>query len=328
LNVVSRVSFTEPLPFSYLTQIESLPGVAGVAYQSWFGTYYQDPKNFVFSFPLDPARFFPLYPELRLPPDELAALVRTRTGAVIGHELAKKYGWKIGDRVPLHSVIWTQANGSSDWVFDIVGVYDAPADPNQAISFFFNHSYFDEARSFSKGTVGWYIVKVQDPARAMQVAAAIDKRFANSADETKTQSEKEFAQAFIKQQADISFIVTSILGAVFFTLLFLTGNTMMQSVRERVPELAVLKTLGFTDFAVVVLILAEALVLCIIAALIGLGVAAGIFPALKSIIGAAHLPVSVVVLGCAVAVLLALITGLPPAWRTTRLNIIDALADR
>jgi len=328
LNVVSRISFTESLPFSYLAQIESLPGVAGVAYQSWFGTYYQDPKNFVFSFPVDPVRFFPLYPELQLPKDELAALTRTRTGAVVGRELATKYGWKIGDRVPLHSVIWTQANGSSDWAFDIVGIYDAPQDPNQAISFFFNYSYFDEARSFAKGTVGWYVVKVQDPKQAMQVAAEIDKRFANSSDETKTQTEKEFAQSFIKQQGDISFIVTSILGAVFFTLLFLTGNTMMQSVRERVPELAVLKTLGFTDFAVVVLILGEALLLCLVAAFLGLAIAAGIFPALKSVIGEARLPADVLTSGFAVAVLLALLTGLPPAWRTTRLNIIDALAGR
>jgi len=230
--------------------------------------------------------------------------------------------------VPLHSVIWTQANGSSDWQFDIVGIYDAPNDPNQAISFFFNHSYFDEARSFSKGTVGWYVVKVKDPAQAMQVAAAIDRRFANSPDETKSQSEKEFTQAFIKQQADISFIVSSILGAVFFTLLFLTGNTMMQSVRERVPELAVLKTLGFTDLAVVVLVLCEALVLCLAGALIGLAIAAGIFPALKRVIGEASLPWSILGLGSAVAVLLALVTGLPPAWRTTRLNIVDALAGR
>jgi putative ABC transport system permease protein len=328
LNVVSRISFTESLPFGYLAQIESLPGVAAVAYQNWFGTYYQDRKNFVFSFPVDPVRFFPLYPELQLSKDELAALVRTRTGAVVGRELAKKYGWKVGAKVPLHSVIWTQANGSSDWVFDIVGIYDAPGNPNQANSFFFNYSYFDEGRSFGKGTVGWYVVKVKDPSEAMRVAAAIDKHFANSSDETKTQTEKEFAQSFIKQQGDISFIVTSILGAVFFTLLFLTGNTMMQSVRERVPELAVLKTLGFTDFAVVVLILAEALVLCLVAALLGLGIAAAIFPALKSIIGEARLPADVMILGIGVGVLLALCTGLPPALRTTRLNIIDALAGR
>src|SRR3984957_6379472 len=183
LDVVSRISFTESLPISYQSQIETLPGVAGVTFESWFGTYYQDPKKFVFSFPIDAARFFPLYPELRLPKDQLAALVRTRTGAVVGYKLAQKYGWKIGDKVPLHSVIWTQANGSSDWAFDIVGIYDAPRDPNQAISFFFNYSYFDEARSFSKGTVGWYVVKVKDPKQAMQVAAEIDKRFANSSDE-------------------------------------------------------------------------------------------------------------------------------------------------
>ena len=327
LDVVSRVTFTEPLPYGYLSQIESIPGVAGVAYQSWFGTYYQDPKNFVFSFPLDPERFFPLFPELLLPKDELASLVHTRTGAVIGRDLAKKYGWKVGDRVPLHSVIWTQAsNGSSDWQFDIVGIFDGPT--NDASSFFFNYSYFDEARAFSKGKVGWYIVKVKNPKEAMQVAAAIDKHFANSPDETKTQTEKEFSQSFIKQQADINFIVTAILGAVFFTLLFLTGNTMMQSVRERVPELAVLKTLGFTDFAVVALVLAEALVLCLIAALIGLGIAALIFPAMKDYIGEAHLPANVLVSGAALAVLLALCTGLPPAWRTARLNIVDALAAR
>jgi putative ABC transport system permease protein len=224
-------------------------------------------------------------------------------------------------------VIWTQASdGSSDWQFDIVGIFDGPT--NDASSFFFNYSYFDEARAFSKGKVGWYIVKVKDPKEAMQVGAAIDRRFANSPDETKTQTEKEFSQSFIKQQADINFIVTAILGAVFFTLLFLTGNTMMQSVRERVPELAVLKTLGFTDFAVVALVLAEALVLCLIAALIGLGIAALIFPAMKDYIGEAHLPANVLVFGAAFAVLLALCTGLPPAWRTARLNIVDALAGR
>ena len=328
LNVVSRISFTESLPISYQSQIEALPGVAGVAYETWFGTYYQDPKNFVFSFPVDAVRFFPMYPELRLPKDQLAAMVHTRTGAVVGYKLAEKYGWKVGDKVPLHSVIWTQASGGSDWVFDIVGIYDAPGNPNFGQSFFFNYNYFDEARSFGKGTVGWYVVKVKDPTQAMQVAAAIDKRFANSPDETKTQTEKEFQQSFIKQQADISFIVTSILGAVFFTLLFLTGNTMMQSVRERIPELAVLKTLGFTDFAVVVLILAEALVLCLVAAVMGLAIAAYIFPALKNYIGVATMPVDVVTLGIGVAVLLAVVTGLPPAWRTTRLNIVDALAGR
>jgi putative ABC transport system permease protein len=327
LTVVSKVSFTEPLPYSYLSQIESIPGVASVSYLSWFGTYYQDRKNFVFSFPLDPERYFPMYPELKLPAQQLKALERTRTGAVIGRLLADKYGWKIGDRVPLHSVIWTKAGGSSDWEFDIVGIYDA-ATAQQAQSFFFNHDYFDEARSFGKGTVGWYIVKVREPNLAPQVAQAIDRRFANSPDETKTQTEKEFSQSFIKQQGDINFIVRAILGAVFFTLLFLTGNTMMQSVRERIPELAVLKTLGFSDGRVLGLVLAESLLLCLVAAALGLALASAVFPAMQAFIGETRLPPEVLVLGAIVAALLALVTGLPPALRAKRLNIVDALAGR
>ena len=176
--------------------------------------------------------------------------------------------------------------------------------------------------------MGWYIVKVRDPNQAPQVSRTIDARFANSPDETKTQTEKEFAISFIKQQGDINFIVRAILGAVFFTLLFLTGNTMMQSVRERIPELAVLKTLGFSDIGVLLLVLGESVLLCLFAAAIGLGIAALMFPALKAVIGDVTLPAEVLILGAIVAVLLALVTGLPPALRAKRLNIVDALAGR
>jgi len=328
LVTVSRISFTESLPYGDLAQIEALPGIDRVAFASWFGAYYQDPKQFVFSFPVDAERYFNLFPEFKLPKEQMDAWLHTRTGAVIGVELAKKYGWKIGDRVPLHSTIWTKPDGTSDWNFDIVGIYDDPDDKSQANAFFFNHSYFDEGRSFSKGTVGWYIERIKDPTTAATSSAAIDHLFLNSPDETKTQTEKEFNRSFLKQLGDINFIVTSILGAVFFTLLFLTGNTMMQSLRERVPELAVLKTLGFTDGGVLALVLAECLLLCVISALIGLGIAALLFPLMKDVIGVVNLPVSVIGLGIGVAVLLALVTGLPPAWRAMRLNIVDALAGR
>jgi putative ABC transport system permease protein len=327
LTVVSKVSFTEPLPISYLAQLESVPGVTGVAYESWFGTYYQDPKNMVFSFPVDPERYFPIVPELGVSREMMQAMARSRTGALIGVGLAEKYGWKLGDRVPLFSQIWTKADGGSTWEFDIVGIFDASVS-NLDSAFYLNHSYFEEARSFGKGTVGWYVVRLQDPNSAPQMAQTIDARFANSADETKTQTEKEFQQSFIKQQGDISFIVRSILGAVFFTLLFLTGNTMMQSVRERTPELAVLKTLGFTDTGVLLLVLAESLLLCLFAAAVGLGVAAMLFPAFKDVVPATSLPGSVLLMGAGVATLLALITGLPPALRAKRLNIVDALAGR
>lgn len=328
LYVQSRISFTEPLPAADLPQIEAVPGVATVAYATWFGTYFQDPKNFVFSFPVDPDRYFTVYPEMKLPADQLAALEHTRTGAVVGRALADKYGWKIGDKVPLHSQIWVQKGGTSDWTFDIVGIYEQPDDANQASQFLFNHTYFDEARSFSKGKIGWYIVKIGDPSKATEVAGNIDKLFANSPDETKTVTEKENAQSFLKQIGDINFIVDAIVGAVLFTLLFLTGNMMMQSVRERIPEFAVLKTLGFSDTGVLSLVLAESLLLCLVAGAIGLAIAAAIFPMLKGVIGVVKLPAMVLVIGFVIAVLLALISGLPPAWRAKRLNIVDALAGR
>jgi putative ABC transport system permease protein len=254
--------------------------------------------------------------------------MKTRTGAVVGIDLARRYGWKVGDRVPLHSVIWTKTGGASDWEFDIVGIYTSPDSPTRGNQFFFNYSYFDEARNFGKGEVGWYIVQVRDPSQSAEIAAKIDKLFANSTDETETKTEKEFQQSFLKQIGDINFIVTRILFAVFFALLLATGSSLMQSVRERVPELAVLKTLGFTDGTVLRLVLAESLLLCVLAALLGLAVAALLFPALKGAIGVVTLPPVVIFEGVAMAILLALATGLLPAWRARQLHIVDALAGR
>ena len=328
LIVASAIAFTESLPYSAMAQIEQLTGVAAVSQQSWFGTYYQDPKNFVFSFPTEPESWRKVNPEYRLPGDQFDAWKRTRTGAVIGIDLARQYGWKIGDRVPLHSVIWTKAGGSSDWEFDIVGIYTSPDSPTRGNQFFFNYSYFDEARSFGKGRVGWFVAQVQDPRQSAQVAASIDKLFANSTDETETKTEKEFQQSFLKQIGDINFIVTRILFAVFFALLFATGSSLMQSVRERIPELAVLKTLGFTDGGVLLLVLAESLMLCVLAAALGLATAAALFPVLKGAIGVVTLPRVVIIEGAVIAVCLALATGLLPAWRARQLNIVDALAGR
>ena len=325
LITTSSIALTENLPYGDLAQIEALPGVAGVAHASWFGPYYQDPKNFVFSFPVEPERYFGIYPELILPKEQLQAFINTRTGAVIGADLARKYGWKIGDRVPLHSTIWTKPDGTSDWNFDVVGIYENPTDRAQENAFFFNYKYFDEGRSFSKGTVGWYIVRVKDPTQSAQIAAAVDKLFANSPDETKTETEKEFQQAFLKQIGDINMIVTYILFAVFFALLFATGSTMMQSVRERIPELAVLKTLGFSDTSVLTLVLCESLLLCLLAAALGLLAAWALFPMLKDTLGVVELPTPVIVEGMVVAALLAFITGIFPAWRAKRLDIVEAL---
>lgn len=328
LYVQSRISFTEPLPSAYQAQIEAVPGVDNVAYGNWFGGYFQDAKNFVFSFAVDADRFFSIYPELGVPPDQLQALINIRTGAIIGIDLAKKYGWKIGDKVPLKSQIWTHADGSYDWDFDVVGIFDDQADPGQNGGLYFNYKYFDEGRGFGKGTIGWYIVHLTDISKAGDVAKTIDAMFANSTDETKTQNEKENTQSFLRQFGDIQFMVTSIIGAVFFALLFLTGNTMMQSIRERVPEFAVLKTLGFSDAGVLAMVFGESLLLCVCAALIGLGGAVLMFPFMKGVIGVASLPPVVLAMGIGCAVLLAILIGLWPAAKVRRLSIVDSLAGR
>jgi len=329
LQVQSKIHFTENLPFAYLTQIEAVPGVTKVAYATWFGAYYQDPHEFMPSFPVDPESYFALYPEYKLPMDQFDALVKTRTGMVVSDTLAKKYGWKIGDHIPLKSAIYTKkSDGNSDWAFDLVGIFDTSEAKGFAPAILFNYSFFDEARGFGRGMVGWYIPQIADPNRATEIAAAIDKLFENSTWETKTQTEKESMQAFLKQQGDINLIITLIICAVFFTLLFLTGNTMMQSVGERIPEFAVLKTLGYSGLGVTALILAESLLLCLLAAVLGLVISWALFPFIGGNIGVASMPTGVLLLGAAAAVAMALATGTPPAWRLQRLKLVDALAGR
>jgi len=244
----------------------------------------------------------------------------------------KKFGWKVGDKVPLHSTIWTQkSDGSLDWTFDVVGsvsVKDPTQASAQSSTLLFHYELFDEGRSFGKGTVGWFEERVEDPLQAAAISNRIDALFANSPNETKTQPANDFTMAFIKQFGDIGFVLRAILGAVFFTLLFLTGNTMMQSVRERIPELAVLKTLGFGDGKVLGLVLAESLLLCLMAALVGLALSYATLPIIKRGLQGVELSPSALLPGIGAAVLLALIVGLPPALRAMRLNIVDALAEK
>jgi putative ABC transport system permease protein len=326
LYTVSRISYVEPLPLSYLQQIQSVPGVDQVAFFDWFGGYFQDPKNQVQSYAADPQRMFNVYKEWKIPQEQLEQMKRQRNGAIVGASTAKRFNWKIGDHVPLRTPIWVRKDGAPSYDFEIVGIYTAPAQDN---IFLMNYDYLNEARAFGNGRVAIYVFTVKDVTKSAAIAASVDKMFANSPNETKTQNEKEFAQAQIKSLGDIGFMVNAIVGAVLFTLLFLTGNTMMQSVRERIPELAVLKTVGFTDGMVTTLVLAESALLCVIAAFIGLGLAALAFPGIGKVIGGnVSLPLSVLGTGAVAAILLAMISGLPPAVRANRLAVVDALAGR
>jgi putative ABC transport system permease protein len=327
----NKYSITLALPFADLQEIRSVPGVTDVTWLTWFGGYYQESKNFVFAIPIDAESYFKLHrDELVVSDAQMKVYVSTRSAALVNSALMKKFGWKVGEKIPIHSTIWTQKNGGSlDWTFDIVGTFDVK-DPTQASAqastLLFHYDLFDEGRSFGKGTVGWIEERVDNPANSAAIAAKIDALFVNSSNETKTQPANDFAMTFVKQIGDIGFVLRAILGAVFFTLLFLTGNTMMQSVRERIPELAVLKTLGFTDGKVLGLVIAESLLLCVFAAVIGLGLSYGTLPIIGQALQGVQLNPVALLPGLGAAVLLALIVGLPPALRAMRLNIVDALS--
>jgi putative ABC transport system permease protein len=328
----ARVSFTQSLPLRLLPQIESVPGVADVMWSQWFGGVWQENTQLIIQ-AADPARLHAVYPEFVMPDAEWQAFENTRTGMIAGRNLANQYGWKVGQKVPIGSNIFPQKDGSKAWVFDLVGIYDGKDEEWQRSTTggWINFAYFDEANQFARGLAGVYIVRLADPGRASEVAATIDRMFENSPDETKTQTEKDFNIGFFKQIGDIGLIVRWILFAVFFTLLLVVGNTIAQSVRERIPELAILKTLGFTDGAVLGFVLAEAAALCVIGGLLGLAVATPLGVAITNATGG-NLPVAVDgkvwLTGVITIVVLSLAVGLLPALRAARLTIVDALAGR
>jgi putative ABC transport system permease protein len=328
LVLIHKVSLIQLLPESYQARLEAIPGVVDVCHQTWFGGIYQDPKNFFMQMPVEPERFLRLFPEFKLPEDQKRAWLADRQGAVAGRATAQRYGWKIGDRIPIQGTIWRQKDGQSTWEFNLVGIYDGEQQGTDTTQFWFRYDYFDEARSFGQGLVGWYTIRINDPAHAAQIAQRIDSTFANSPYETKTTTEKAFAQAFAKQVGDIGAIMRGILGAVFFTILLVAANTMAQSVRERTSELAVLKTLGYSNLLVLMLVLLESLFIAGVGGLLGLAFAwlmiargdptGGALPAF-------YLPARSAVLGILFVLALAFVSGIFPAIQAMRLRIVDAI---
>jgi putative ABC transport system permease protein len=328
LYVDSRFGLVKGLPLAYMERIARLGGITTVTHATWFGGSYQETKQPVFSLAVDPEPYLAIYTELELPHEQAQKMARTRDGVIVSRKIAERFNWKIGDRIPLRSSVWSQKGGSSVWTFEVVGIFDTPEDRRTRTELLLNYAYLDEGRSFSNGSVGWYIAKIADSARSSELAAAIDALFANSSDETLTQNEQEKAQALLKQHGDISLIVNLIMGAVFFTLLLLTGNTMMQSVRERVPEFAVLKTLGYSSATISMLVLFEALLICLSAGAFGLLIAWFLFPVLRVLTQAPRMPMEVLAGGLLVTVLLAAVIALPSTLRLRRINVVDALAGR
>jgi putative ABC transport system permease protein len=333
LMTQARVSFTSPLPLSMLPKLEAVPGVTRVAHSQWFGGVWHEQNTPLFMFAVDPQRHHDVYPEWVMPEAQWQAFANTRTAMIAGKLLADKYGWKVGQKIPISSNIYPQKNGSKDWTFDLVGIFDGKDDDwkKRATLVYINHDYFDEANQFGTGRTNFYILKLASGANPEQVSKSVDSMFENSPDETKTQTEKDFNLGFIKQIGDIGLIVRWILFAVFFTLLLVVGNTMAQSVRERVPELAVLKTLGFSDASVLGFVLAEAGALCAIGGLLGMAFATLLGAMVEKNTGGQfqlHLGAYVWSIGLVTIVLMSIAVGLLPALRAQRLKIVDALAGR
>ena len=329
LVVRHKVSIIQFLPESYRQRMERIDGVDLAVHATWFGGTYQKPQNFFGQMPVVPEPFLEMFPEYLLEPEEKKAWLETRTGAIVGRVTADRFGWKVGDKIPIQATIWQKKDGSRSWEFDLVGIYEGGKKGTDTSNFFFRHDYFDEARAWGSGNVGWYWVKIKDPERAAEIAQDIDQEFANSPAETKAEPEGAFVQGFANQIGNIGKILTAILAAVFFTILLVAGNTMAQTVRERLQELAVLKAVGFTHRGVLALVLGESILLAVAGGTLGL-VAAwlaisvggdpthGSFPVF-------FFPATDIAIGGALTLFVGLASGLLPGLQAQRLQIADAL---
>jgi putative ABC transport system permease protein len=326
-----KYGIIEMLPMNQKQQILAVKGVDLVTHQLWFGGVYQDPRNFFPKFPINPLEYFEMYSELIIAPEQLQKFAQTRTAAVAEAGLAEQYGWKIGDVIPIQADIWPKADGDRSWAFELVGTFTSEESRNPVL--LFQYDYFNEATGdiYPGGgdVVGWWTIRVNEPERAAEIANEIDSLFENSQNPTRTSTEDEFSRQFAEQLGDIGFIATIIMSAVFFTMILLTGNTMSQALRERIPELAVLKTIGFTDTGVSALVLGEAIVLCFVGGLVGIVMAYGalsvVGPLLSTFVGSFDFTSATLALAVALSLLLGIVIGILPAMSAKRLTIVDAL---
>ena len=330
LVVVNKINFTQPLPIAYFNRVRGIEGVRQVTHANWFGGYYQDPKNFMVAIAIEPETYLDIYArDYGVTPEERTAFVRERSAAIVGETLARKWGWKVGDRIPVNSNIFSQKNGSRTWDFTIAGII-TPHKPQVDTNFMlFQYAYFDETRSFGKDTIGWMILQTASPSVNDRVSKAIDQMFANSSAETATDTEKAFNKAFAAQLGNIAMIVTLVVGAAFVTILMIVGNTMALTVRERTREIGVMKTLGFSGGRILGLVLGESVLLALLGGIPGLALAALIAFSLRAAManfvpGFAVTPV-LALLGLVLMLTLGILTGAIPALNAMRLKIATAL---
>jgi putative ABC transport system permease protein len=326
LVLINKVSLIIPLPVAYKARLQQVAGVELASHQTWFNGIYREPANFFANIAVEPEVFMQIYPEFTPPPEQAKAWLADRQGAIAGKDLAARFGWQVGDRIPLTGTIYQPKSGQV-WEFNLVGIYDG-GDGVDNTQFFFRYDYLDENRTQGDGLVGWYVVKIADPSRAVELSHTFDEMFANSSAETKTTTEKGFVESFAKQIGDIGAIMIAISSTVLFMFGLVAASTMGQSVRERTSEFAVLKTLGFSGGIVLLIVLAESLFITVVGGGLGLAVAwlivqggdptGGLLPLFV-------LPTRDIGVGIGLMVLMGVLAGVLPAMGAMRLRITDAL---
>src|SRR5437016_5591694 len=326
LVIINRTSIINPIPLSYRDKILRIPGVKYVTHNNWFGGVYKDEKNFFPQFVIDPENQRQVVPELMVPDDQWNAFLKDRQGAIAGARTAERFGWKIGDRIPIKTTLY----GGGSWEFNLTGIYHGKRPQDDETQFWFQWDYFEEkVPDRVKGQIGWYVLRVDNPDDSPRIAKAIDSEFANSPNETKTETESAFAANWVKQFGNIQFLILTIGSVVFFTLLLVTGNTMAISVRERTSELAVLKAIGFSGRAVLFFILAESLVIALAGGVLGLSLALLAVPALAKALNCMLpqlvLEPSILVVGLFAALAVGIASGILPGLGAMRMRVVNAL---
>jgi putative ABC transport system permease protein len=329
LVMIHKVSFIQLLPGSYKERILGVEGVKDITHANWFGGIYQDPSNFIANMAIEPESYLRMYPEFEVSDEHKKAFLADRTGAIVGVDTMKRFGWKVGDRIPLQSPIYRKPDGTA-WEFTIDGTYDSKVKGTDKTQFFFQYAFLEQVLRDSpfEGQVGWYVIRVENPDQSAELAKRIDALFANSPAETKTATEKAFVSDFAKQIGDIGTIVVAIVAVAMFMILIVTANTMAHAIRSRTNELGVLKAVGFTDRLILVMVLLESSAIAIVGGGLGLAVAWAIISRgdpTNGLLPAFYFPASALIIGAGLVVLLGFLAGAIPAWQASKLRIVEAL---
>jgi putative ABC transport system permease protein len=329
LVTVNKINFTQPLPYAYYNRIANIQGVKKVTFAEWFGGYYQDPKNILTAFAVEPASWLEIYKEFIVEPAEKKAFLQDRSGLMVGRNTANKYNWKVGDRVPISSNIYLNKNGGQTWDYTIRAIYDGDKPQTDTNLIMMHYEYFNLSRTFNNDSIGWLVLLTQETALNEKVIKTIDYMFSNSPYETRTSTESAFNKAFIEQIGNISLIIQSVVSVAFFTILMIVGNTMYLAVEERVKEIAILKTIGFSNKIIVSMIMSESLLLTLLGGFPAMICVFVIIKLLNSAVGGflpgLLLPNNVIVSAFVWMLILSILTSCIPALNATRLNIISAL---